>query len=49
MGAVNQKLILAGCVGALEILKTSNFLASEQAGHINGVSLIIDGGETRAL
>ena len=25
------------------------FLASELAGHINGVSLIIDGGETRAL
>jgi 3-oxoacyl-[acyl-carrier protein] reductase len=25
------------------------FLASQQAGHINGVSLIIDGGETRAL
>ena len=32
-----------------EIAAAAAFLASDLAGHINGVSLLIDGGETKAL
>jgi 3-oxoacyl-[acyl-carrier protein] reductase len=32
-----------------EIAAAAAFLASDLAGHINGVSLLVDGGETRAL
>jgi 3-oxoacyl-[acyl-carrier protein] reductase len=32
-----------------EIAAAAAFLASDLAGHINGISLLVDGGETRAL